>query len=407
MTGVAGDMDVKLKWVYRDRDRHGNVRIYFWRGANRKVRIHETPGTPEFSARYHALVDQAQAGLLRRGAARHPLAPLKDTLGWLVQQYLADCPHYRGLAPIGQRAQAGVLRSILAEPVHPGAAETFRDFPLDRLSPKAIRTLRDRKAGLPGAANKRLKTLRAVFKWATDDEDGTPRAPFNPCLTVRNVDQPTAGFHTWTVAEVEQFKAHHPIGSKARLAMELLLYTGFRRSDMVEFGRQHIHDGWVRKPQVKGHRQRLVLLEFPVLPDLAHAIAEGPAGNLTFLMTEHGRPFTPNGFGNWFRDRCDEAGLPHCASHGLRKAGATIAAENGATPHQLQSIFGWTTLKQPERYTRTAARRRLAGDAMHLISLPREFPTATLPTSTVGKNEPEKAAKSRGKKRDGGRYRTT
>lgn len=407
MTGVAGEMDVKLKWVYRDGDRHGNVRVYFWRGKNRKVRIHETPGTPEFSARYHALVGQSQAGLLRRDATRHPLAPLKDTLGWLVQQYLHGCPAFLALANDGRRARAGVLERILAEPVHPGAVETFRDFPLDRLSPKAIRTLRDRKAQLPGAANNRIKALRALFRWATNDEDGPARAPFDPCLTVAYADQPTVGFHTWSVGEVAQFHAHHPVGSKARLAMELMLYTGFRRSDMVEFGRQHIHDGWVRKPQVKGARRRLVLLEFPVLPDLARAIAEGPSGNLTFLMTEQGRPFTANGFGNWFRDRCDEAGLPHCASHGLRKAGATIAAENGATPHQLQSIFGWTTLKQPERYTRTAERRRLAGDAMHLITLPREFPTATLPTSTVGKNQPENPVKSRGKKRDGGRYRTT
>lgn len=74
---------------------------------------------------------------------------------------------------------------------------------------------------------------------------------------------------------------------------------------------------------------------------------------------QYGKPFTANGFGNKFRDWCDETGLSHCSAHGLRKAGATIAAENGATAHQLMSIFGWLTLKEAERYTREAERKRM------------------------------------------------
>jgi integrase len=96
-----------------------------------------------------------------------------------------------------------------------------------------------------------------------------------------------------------------------------------------------------------------------------------PSSNLAFLVTAYGRTFTANGFGNWFRDRCDEVGLNHCTAHGLRKAGATIAAENGATTHQLMAIFGWTTVKQAEHYTKKASRKRLAGDAMHLLKAPR------------------------------------
>jgi integrase len=87
---------------------------------------------------------------------------------------------------------------------------------------------------------------------------------------------------------------------------------------------------------------------------------------MTFLINELGRPFTDAGFGNWFRDRCVEAEVPGRA-HGLRKAGATIAANNGATPHQLMAIFGWTTLKMAEVYTRAADQRRLAESAMHMI----------------------------------------
>ena len=40
-----------------------------------------------------------------------------------------------------------------------------------------------------------------------------------------------------------RFEAKHPIGSKARLALALLLYTGQRRGDVVRLGRQHIRNG--------------------------------------------------------------------------------------------------------------------------------------------------------------------
>jgi hypothetical protein len=84
-------------------------------------------------------------------------------------------------------------------------------------------------------------------------------------------------------------------------------------------------------------------------------------------MTDHGQPFTPAGFGGWFREQCDKAGLKHCSAHGLRKAGASIAAENGASPHQLMAIFGWLTLKEAERYTQAARRRRMARSGMGFL----------------------------------------
>ena len=102
------------------------------------------------------------------------------------------------------------------------------------------------------------------------------------------------------------------------------------------------------------------------------------------------KPFTANGFGNWFRRRCDEAGLPHCSAHGLRKAGATIAAENGATEHQLMAMYGWESPKQAALYTRTADRKRLIGGAMHLL-----VPTESVPpmagVASSGTNKGKKA----------------
>src|SRR6185295_19001843 len=109
---------------------------------------------------------------------------------------------------------------------------------------------------------------------------------------------------TWDESEIAQFETAHPIGSKARLAMALLLYTGQRRGDVVRMGRQHIRDGVLSIRQEKTAH----LVEIPVHPALATIIAQTPiAGQLTFLTSVTGASFSSAGFGNVFRDWCDEA----------------------------------------------------------------------------------------------------
>ncbi|WP_420967085.1 tyrosine-type recombinase/integrase [Bradyrhizobium sp. B120] len=146
-----------------------------------------------------------------------------------------------------------------------------------------------------------------------------------------------------------------------------MLFTGQRRSDIVRFGKQHVKRGKLSFTQHKGRNRKPKQLVLPVLPALQAILDQSPCGDLTYLITEFGKAFSDAGFGNKFRDWCDQAGLFHCTAHGLRKAGATIAANNGATSHQLMAIFGWDTLKEAERYTRQADQQRLADGAMHLI----------------------------------------
>jgi integrase len=247
--------------------------------------------------------------------------------------------------------------------------------------------LRDRKASTPGAANNRRKYLSSMFGWAI--ERGLLRA--NPARDVRRVRYATSGFHTWTVDEVRQFEARHPIGTKARLALALLLFLGVRRGDVVKLGRQHVKGGYIRMVPRKTSYKRLDASEKPILPVLADVIAQSPTGSLTYLETEYRRPFTANGFGGWFRKRCDEAGLSHCSAHGLRKAGATIAAENGASDRQLMALYDWTSEKQANTYTAAANRKRLATEAARLLasdqSVNSDCPTFTAPSGKVLKSQ--------------------
>jgi hypothetical protein len=142
------------------------------------------------------------------------------------------------------------------------------DCPLDRISAKHVKMLRDRKAATPEAANTRLKALRSLFKWALADDDIAARfqGQVNPARDVARLRIYSAGHHTWTPEEVAQFESAHAPGSTARLALALLLFTGQRKSDVIAFGRQHVKDGWLHFTQFKNRNRRPVTLDLPILP---------------------------------------------------------------------------------------------------------------------------------------------
>ena len=362
MGGRKGVKLVRANFPYliSDRDRHGVTR-YYVRRHGRKIRIREKPGTDTFAEAYtEALRSLDPHRADHREALKHASI---GTLGWLAACYFASAEFGR-LDPISQRTRRAIIEDCLREPRRPGSSDLMRDCPVNVLSAAHVKMLRDRKAATPGAANNRRKWLSSMFGWAV--ENGM--MAINPARDTRRIKYASDGFHAWTVEEVLQFEKRHPIATKARLALALLLYLGVRRGDVVTLGRQHVKDGWLRMVPRKTRHRRREASEKPILPVLADVIAQGPVGDLTFLVTDFGKPFTANGFGNWFRARCDEAGLPHCTAHGLRKAGATIAAENGATDRQLMALYDWTSEKQANTYTATANRKRLAGDAAKYLA---------------------------------------
>ena len=150
--------------------------------------------------------------------------------------------------------------------------------------------------------------------------------------------------------------------------MALLLFLGARPSDTAQFGRQHVRGETLYFVPAKTSYVRKELSPKPILPVLREIIDASPCGDLTFLVSQYGRPFSAKGFGNKMRQWCDEAGLPQCSAHGLRKAGATIAAENGATVHQLMALYDWSTTRQAEAYTRAASRRKLTTAVLPLLN---------------------------------------
>lgn len=340
-----------------DVDKEYNViRVYYRpKKGLKKIRIRGVPWTPEFMEAYEA----AKGGIDRNKSFGSKLG----TWGYLCSRYMAESAEYKRLDPRTRHVRKLILDSMCQEAIAPGSNKTFNDFPLVKMSSIDIEVLRDRKITLPESANGRLKAARQVCKFGVKKR----YIKSNIARDVEYFRTGSSGFHTWTAEEVQQYEIRHPIGTKARLALALLCFTGQRRSDIIRFGRQHVRNGFLTFTQYKGRNRKPKQLTLPVLPALRRIIDESPCGDLTFLVNDLGRPFTDAGIGNKMRDWCDQAGLHHCSAHGVRKAGATIAAENGATAKQLMAIFGWDSMRQAEHYTRAADQKRLAGDAMHLI----------------------------------------
>jgi len=170
------------------------------------------------------------------------------------------------------------------------------------------------------------------------------------------------GFYTWSEEEIAQFESHHPVGTKPRLALALLLYTAQRRSDVAKMGRQHIRDGVLTVKQQKTGKP----LAIPVHPHLQAVLDATPSEHLTFLVTATGKPYGGNAFSAQFRNWCDAAGLPKCCKvHGLRKAACRRLAEAGCSANEIMAISGHATMKELVRYTAAAAdQARLARNAM-------------------------------------------
>ncbi len=217
------------------------------------------------------------------------------------------------------------------------------------------------KSSTPWGQRNFLNTLRAMFRWAM--EEG--RVPDDPTLGVKRKKAKTTGYKTWSEEEIERFEARHPVGTKGRLAFALILYTGLRRSDVVKIGRHHIHNGVLTIDQGKTDGGEEAHLEIPLHPKLRDIIDATPTvGVKTFLVTHFGKPYTAPGFGNWFRELCDEAECSDISAHGGRKATARRLAEIGCSANQIAAITGHASLSEVQRYTKAADRKRMAREAM-------------------------------------------
>ena len=320
--------------LHRETTRHGTTVWYFRRGHGRRVRI-----IGEFdSAEFWAAFGKAAKGEAK--PRRHE--PAHGTFQWAVERY-RQSQAWLALSPATRRQRENTFARI---------NKSLSDSRLSQWKKGDIVAGRDTRAATPAAARHFVETLRGLFAWAF--EAGHVRS--NPCDGVKVATPKTEGFPVWSEDDIAAYRSKWPLGTRQRLAFEVLRETGLRRGDAAALSLAHIRDGVIRLMTEKtGERVAIRVSE-----TLAEAIEAGPCGAVTIISGAAGKPYVKEAFGNEFREWCNAAGVVGKSAHGLRKAAATSDALDGWSDAELDAKFGWTGRRMASHYTRAASRERLS-----------------------------------------------
>jgi integrase len=340
---------IRLPYIQQFRDRHGRSRYYYRRGRTR-IALPGRPGEREFMAAYQ----QAASAFISASVSPRSSTMVAGSFDALALAYYRS-PQFISLSEASQKNYRRLIDRWRLAHGAKHVAHLERRHIVDHLA------TRYQQAG-PEGANGLRKVLKILCGFAV--AHGYRRD--DPTIGIKKYKAPGKGFEPWMDADIATFLEKWATGTRERLALCLLLYLGQRRGDTVRMGRQHRNGDKIRVTQSKTGTQLTIALH----PDLKAVLDELPKDNLAFLTTAYGKPFTAAGFGNWFRDACDKAGLKNRSAHGLRKAAARRLAEAGCTTKQIAAITGHKTLSEVERYTASADQERMAQEAISRLIKP-------------------------------------
>jgi len=333
---IPGMPKPRYPHLLREKTNRGRMVWYFRIGKGPRTRLPDGYGSPEFIAAYNAaLAGEPQPAVKGRSG--------RGSLEWLIDRYRESSAWSR--LSDATRYQRGL---IFAGIVEKAGKERYAD-----VTAKAIRNGREARQATPFMANNYLRAVKGLFAWAVEAE----YVDENPAAEVTELAVKTKGHEPWTIDDVRRYHARWPLGTRERVWIDVLLFTGFRLGDACRIGKQHVRDGWISMRAEKTGET----LEIPVLPPLAETLETGPTGDLAWISSAHGRPFVKESFGNAFRDACQAAGIVGKSAHGLRKALAGMAAELGASEELMQAWFGWQSNRMSQIYTRGASKKAMAG----------------------------------------------
>jgi integrase len=332
--------NIRLRYIRGWVDKKtGKAYWRFRRRGYKEVTLPGLPGSREFMAAYQDALDQSQAPI----GARRTRA---GTVNAAIVGYYDSTMFFGSLAPGTQKMRRSILERFRAK---------HGDLPTATLPPKFITASLGQMK--PSVARNWLKAIRHLIRYAMSAD----LCQADPTQGIKLPKMKTDGIHTWSEQDIAAYEAAHPIGTKARLAFALLLFTAQRVSDVTAMGRQHIRNGVLHVRQKKTG----AALTIPVHPDLRAVIDATPGEHLTFLTSgKTGSPYVGNALSQQFRIWCDAAELPHCSAHGLRKAACRRLAEAGCSANEIGAISGHATLSEIQRYTKAADQARMARAAM-------------------------------------------
>jgi integrase len=336
------------KYVDMFTDRYGVKRYYYRRKGGPRFALPGLPWSSEFMAAYAKAIDGEATAI----AGRERI--IAGSVAALILDYYGDGSWTDELSPSSRKFRKSILERF---------REQFGNAAVRAMERQHIQGVLAKLA--PNAQKNWIKTLRGLFKFAATVNRYKLAIDPTRDVTLKKAIK-TGGFRAWTEEDVTTYRAFYPIGTRERLAMELMLNLGVRVSDACQIGPRDIKDGMLidYHPQ-KGRRTGGLAINVPLHPDLLAVIAgTNVTGTGAFVVNARGEPFDNDALSERMRTWCNAAGLPACRSHGLRKLCLTRLAEAGCSAFELRSWSGHKNLKELETYCQTADRKRLAQTAM-------------------------------------------
>ncbi len=355
---------IELPYVEKNKSRHGTMRYYLRIDGKRVCRLPDDINSEAFHEAYWKERKEAEP-LIARSEPAKPISHIvkPNTFRWHCMEYMRSHSFER-LDTTTRERRRNIMEGMWEETLSDKDDRRFADMPLNRLDVANLEVLRDRKKDVPFAADERLKVLRQVFDTKKDGKAIVP----NIARLVQPFNAHSDGHATATPEDIEKFIAHHGTTSKAVLYVAIQMYTGLRVSDLAVLGPQHRRKDAFKLRLFKNRNRTPVDIDIAIHPILEAVLASHKVENLTYLVTEFGKPFSVKGLGNRISDWWRQAGMGHLTSHSVRKGLATDVAHNEATDSMLEAMFGWKDGKTSKIYTRNAERARLARQTVERIN---------------------------------------
>jgi integrase len=320
----------------------------------KRIRIFCGPGEEDFLRQYQI----ARAGEQPKPMMKASEVSKPKSIGWLVNIYFEY---------LAKRVEAGTTSAKTLKKKKNLLARLLRNPDRVMLIPQEkLIEMQDEMSATPAQADAFIEAVAVMYDWAKKRR----HIASNPARGIDKIYEKGEGSTPWKAADVKAFLAVHKLGSKAHVAISIILWTGARIEDLTVLGRRHecVIEGvealrW--QPSKKGSSEVIV----PLLPLLKEATRAPKIQGNTYVLGRGGKPYASgDSMSAMFKRWCVDAGLPHLSAHGVRKGLAELLAELGCSQYDIMAILGHSEAKTSEVYTRRVERWKLALSAMGRVN---------------------------------------
>lgn len=183
---------------------------------------------------------------------------------------------------------------------------------------------------------------------------------YNHAKSIPNLPK-KVGHKRWSLDEVKLVM--EGASDAVRRAIMLALYTGQRRSDLINMKWSNYDGQYIHIIQIKTKKPLAIPIHPIMQAELIRMQRERDTPCEYILTSSGGWEWSRNGITMAVTRAARDAGIEGKSLHGIRKTTASLLAELGCTPHEIAAITG-QSLKEVANYTREADQKVMAGRAV-------------------------------------------